>query len=915
MREKSDLFLTKENKQNSQQSKQFRGGVTKVMKKKLAAFVLSSSMVLSMTVPAFAAATETDPGKYLQGLEIIKGDQNGDLMEEANWDREDVAVLISRLLGKEAEAKATAKGHTYKDVKGTYYDGFLTWAKAEGLMEGNSATDFGFDDDITYKQFAAVVLRALGIDTTGDNYANVPALAVEAGIVPAGTNFDAVATRGATYGVLVTALNTVIPGTGQTLGNKLGLPGFEVAELALGTVAQSGAKKITVNFNREVTAEEKADLTFEVKNGLVPYVVTSKWAEGNKSVALESSFLPAGEYTVTVKGFDAKTVVVAEEKVSKLEIGATTVQVANNFDLAVKAKNQFDEEVANAGFTVNVYAATQGVIAADENGKYDFAAEGVVKDESVVVTVVHPTTGLSVTKTFKAVEASSAAVIQLSAVAPLKDKVRISTGETGFVLPYTLVDQYGGAVKLPQTSAVGGAATKNVTIGDINFVVNNENIISASTFAVDADGKLTFNTGATAGTAVITAVNSKTGASSSIAVKVEEVAALKTFQISNPGVLVVAGEEIKFPYAAADSFSAPIAAKDVPAAVANLGGNFNITSSNPAVTVARTWNSKGELSLQFTGSGTTTVFVWVNGQIASQITVDVKAAVSTVKVTGKKANLKTTLGIGAKTALGVDQLTLVDNYGRVLTALPTGFSLVVTESATPANAVSYAANEITAGNAAGNEKVSVGIEGPDADATVDAGTSIDIEFAVIADADIKTFTISSIGTLYGAADALAGHQKAVTLVGKTASGTEVAIDQVRYYTSITSSDLSVATIVGGKVVGQAKGTSTITVWNGATKLAETTVTISDVKPVISTVKFTEASVTVTNDADVDAAALLEVKDQYGVDIAKTGTYSSSDNTIATVSQAGLVERVKDGEVTITFVSANGLVATTVVTYE
>lgn len=324
MREKSDLFFTKENKQNSQQSKQFRGGVTKVMKKKLAAFVLSSSMVLSMTVPAFAAATDSTPGKQLQDLGIILGDQNGDLMEEANWDREDVAVLISRLLGVEEEAAATEKGHTYKDVKGTYYDGFLTWAKAEGLMEGNSATDFGFNDDITFKQFAAVVLRALGIDTTGANYANVPTLAVEAGIVPAGTNFDAVATRGQSYTVLVTALNTVIPGTNQTLGNKLGLPGFEVVNPAVASVEALNLKQVKVTFNKEVDkASAETAANYKVyNNGASTDLV------GAGSVALQS---------------DKKSVVVT--LTTALNNGQTAKVVVENVkDTAAKAIAKYENE-------------------------------------------------------------------------------------------------------------------------------------------------------------------------------------------------------------------------------------------------------------------------------------------------------------------------------------------------------------------------------------------------------------------------------------------------------------------------------------------------------------------------------------------------------------------------------------------
>lgn len=285
MRNKSNVYLTKENKQNSQQP-QFRGGVTKVMKKKLAAFVLSSSMVLSLAVPAFAAATNSDPtkepGKYLQEIGVIKGDQNGDLLEGSNWKRQDVTVLLSTLLKQKEEAKATANTHGFTDVRGTNYNGFISWAKEKGYMVGESATKFGFDSEISYHDFAAIVLRALDYKVA---YADVPTAAVEAKILPQGTDFTAKATRGNSYAVIVAALNTVIPGTGQTLGNKLGLPGFEVTDPAVTSVEALNLKQVKVTFNKEVDKASAETLgNYKVyNNGGSTDLVTSAG-----SVALQS---------------------------------------------------------------------------------------------------------------------------------------------------------------------------------------------------------------------------------------------------------------------------------------------------------------------------------------------------------------------------------------------------------------------------------------------------------------------------------------------------------------------------------------------------------------------------------------------------------------------------------------------------
>src|SRR5690606_9949451 len=146
--------------------------------------------------------------------------------------------------------KATAKDHEYTDVRGTFYDGYLTWASEKGLMEGNTNGTFGFDAPITYKEFAAVVLRALGVDTTGENYANVEELAVEAGLLPEGTDFKANAVRDVTYNVIVKALDTKIDG--KKLGTILGLPGYEITDLELVGASAVVASEVVLSFNTNV---------------------------------------------------------------------------------------------------------------------------------------------------------------------------------------------------------------------------------------------------------------------------------------------------------------------------------------------------------------------------------------------------------------------------------------------------------------------------------------------------------------------------------------------------------------------------------------------------------------------------------------------------------------------------------------
>ncbi|WEK53933.1 MAG: hypothetical protein P0Y55_15410 [Candidatus Cohnella colombiensis] len=878
------------------------------MKKSLS-LLLTIALVFGMFANMASAATANEAGSALQKLGVIKGDQNGGLMLDSTWKRQDLAVLLSRLVGKEDASKATDKSHTFKDVpKSALYDAVLSWAKEEGYMQGHSATKFGWNEELTNKQFAAVVLRALGVDTTSaEQYAKVGELAVAAGIFPEGTNFDAPAKRGDTYVAIVAALDTEVAGTGKKLGEILGLEGYANAELAVAKAAQSGATKITVDFNRVLTATEITDLTVAVKNGLVSYPVTAKASEDKKSVVLEATFLPAQEYDVVVNKLDAVKVKVEAAKVSKIDIGAASIQKAAAQDLLVKAFNQFNEEDKTAAVAISAFSSKNGdLVAKLAGGKLDASLEDV--DNTIVITASNYVTGLTATKTFKVVAKSSPTTIALGQVAPLKDADRVYTGKAGYALPYTLNDQYGGTIKLAQQGAVGGAAATSVVFGDISFTVSNSAIVSASTFAVDADGVLTFATGATAGNVVITAVNTKTGANASVSVNVEAAASLKTFQLSAPAAIVVKGEGVAFPYVAADSQGKQYANKDVVAAA----GGLTFTANNAAITPK--FKANGDIEFTFANTGTTTVMAWLNNQIVSTVVVDVKDVAYAVSVAGTK-DLKTTLTTGATQTVDFSKLIVRDNYGRTMSAA-NGWAVAIT---TPdaAGKVSVAGSTVT-GTATGSEKVKVTLS----KATF-TNVTFDISFTVIANADVKSLTVGTVGTVYAKNAPGTGHSVTLTLTGKTEAGVEVALNAANFYDLVTTSDASVvAKEAGLTIYGKAKGTAVVAVWKDGVKLNEQTVTVSDVAPFATSVKFKKAEYTLSGNVgdNLDLNAEVEVKDQYGVAITDAGSFYSSKGTIADVADTsdrtdGDFLKATNGIITVTYVTVNGLSATTTLNVE
>ena len=114
---------------------------------------------------------------------------------------------------------------------------------------------------------------------------------------------------------------------------------------------------------------------------------------------------------------------------------------------------------------------------------------------------------------------------------------------------------------------------------------------------VGSDGVLKFDAKA-AGTVVLTVSNPKAGISKSITIVVNGAAALKDFQLGAPSTLIVAGEDVVFPFVAADTFGKEIKGTDLKLDQLELtASNNNLATGYPKV------NAKGELVLNFTTEG------------------------------------------------------------------------------------------------------------------------------------------------------------------------------------------------------------------------------------------------------------------------------------------------------------------------
>jgi len=850
------------------------------MKKSLSLLV-AITMVFSMFASvAFAADQELTTQQKFDALKeagIVSGFPDGSAGLDKNMTRAQFAKVLTLI--NELEANAAAS--TYSDVSANHWaKGFIGAVTAEKLMNGVGNNKFDPNGNVTIEALAKTLVLSLGLEPVeGAEVAGASAwaagyvqAALDAKLIPAVASYKTAATRGQ----LVDAAYAYV-------ADKL------VGDLKVTKAAQTGAKKITLEFSKAVTK----DLAIEVKYLSTTVSVTKTFADDLKSVVLAAAYLPAGDIVIKAGDAEAVTVKAEAEKAAKVSITAESLQKAANQDLGIKKFNQFNEEtsVGQAVYT-NVYNSTKGIDlkAVLASGKLDLSKDDNAKVDDVIVVSAYTADGLNDTKSFKVTAASSATKIELGVPAPLTDKTRITVGEKDLVLPVKLSDQFGKSVKLGVYST--SVSNGQFKLDGITFLVGGDGAIDNIT--VNSDGVVKFEA-TKAGNVIISASNPATGAYGSVSFKIEAAAALKELKLQNPASMVVAGEDVIVPFTATDSFGGAIAGKDVDLSKVTFLNTVAFASA-PKI------NAKGELVLKFSTNGSATIQAVIGGVITSTVSFDVLAAATTKSISGLK-DVVTTLENGASVGLAAKNIQIVDNYGRTSTLdSVTGATYTVNIVSGPFTydvaSASLKATDV------GTGKITISYNGL---------TSSEIAVASVKSDDIKSYEIKSVGTLYGFDKNVVGssYAKAVELNGKLANGTSVALKNVAP-DFVSSSDQGVVQTSGTKVFALKAGKSTVAAYLGGNKVAEAEVTASDAAPVATTVAFGKSEYTVAVNGKVTVS--VEVKDQYGVVITPAGFLASKDASVATVN--GLeVTGVKKGIATVSYVTSNGTTATATIAVE
>lgn len=154
------------------------------MNKWLRAVCVGATAAAMLTASAFAA-NYTNCADSLHEMGLFQGTQNGYDLDRTPT-RAEAAVMLVRLLGKEAEAKTLTYTAPFTDLKG-WEKPYVQYLYSNGLANGTNRTTFHPTGKCTAQMYAVFLLRALGYSDTADfSYANAIETAREQGIYDTG---------------------------------------------------------------------------------------------------------------------------------------------------------------------------------------------------------------------------------------------------------------------------------------------------------------------------------------------------------------------------------------------------------------------------------------------------------------------------------------------------------------------------------------------------------------------------------------------------------------------------------------------------------------------------------------------------------------------------------------------------------
>ena len=342
--------------------------------KRVLSLVLALVLVLGMIPMGFAA--DQTAGEILKGMNLLAGDENGNLNEDQNLNRAEMMVIMARMMGKFEEAKSFALPSTFTDLAGfDWAKPYIAYAEINEWTAGVGAGMFNPAGTVTAQEVAVFMLKALGYEADVDfTWANAVEVATAKGLM---TGVDTAATspilRGDLFKVMYTTLNTNVKGEAVALGVKLGY--MKPAVLAVSSVKALNANEIEIVFTKAVnegSAEDEAN--YEIKVGSVELDSADFEAELDKSNVVILTLDDAAQAITSINVTVSKDLLDADMN----ELGADYKTVFIFYDDAAPevVSTEVDSNILTVTF--NEYVGEIGLVKVDgvamtEGDEYDLS--------------------------------------------------------------------------------------------------------------------------------------------------------------------------------------------------------------------------------------------------------------------------------------------------------------------------------------------------------------------------------------------------------------------------------------------------------------------------------------------------------------------------------------------------------------
>ncbi|WP_394679047.1 Ig-like domain-containing protein [uncultured Exiguobacterium sp.] len=630
------------------------------------------------------------------------------------------------------------------------------------------------------------------------------------------------------------------------------------------SVSAVTSKSLKVTFNKAV---DDTKAMFEVKkDGFKVNSSTISFSADKKTATIElTSKITKGEYSVSVSGLTQSaltgSVVTQDETVSNIEILSETApldSVGKTATVGYKVVNQYGEDITKL---TNLEKSAGGAKAdIDGLGKITLTPSGNVdfkEGDKVVITLIHPSTAKSVTKTITISASSKIADLTIGALYNKDGKTINEDTDLSkdlFYLPVTVKDQYGNAVTdakrlngLTSEVLLNNANPTVVEFGAFEVIkINNVDTLVLPVKGVK-DNK------ATVGESFVTLIAKSNGKSAQSSVKVSESVRSDVVNLQAPSALVVANEEILFPISITDKEGKAITdvkvATDVVKGAKVTSGNGTIVAIDGALYVKVVKGSVKE------NAPITVVVQSSTNKVATQ-TVIPKAVAAPKVITGTTLSTQS-LRPGKSLDVTYDKLKIEDQYGRVMSkealadALKAGYSIKATAGEN-AN-ITLGNKTITTTDSAIQVLAKAGVTTKVSenitftlvsDEDVELKTSaFDTKFNLVPDAEFSSYEVADLGTIYLPATKSIDSKYAKEIVVKavTKDGQKVTLDAGKDYTvkSTTLVNLSDNEI-------DSTDATNVDYGDASTATAKVTVTINSTgEEFVKEVKFSKESPKVT----------------------------------------------------------------------